>query len=91
MSENKKVIQCDCISKAEEGIRKKTGDPSAYICHAHFTINGSLNSLPKISVKYRIKCANGFLKKPVETIIIPRFCPFCGKQYNISEAPPGDA
>lgn len=69
---------CNCIDEFNKRIRKNTGDAVAGVTLSF----GMAYCYPRIELTYRRKKQDGTLSKRISTgILVPGFCPMCGKKY----------
>lgn len=88
-------MSCNCINAVTNIIRGKTGDPQATIdVSTSISLNEPVNSpasprasreWPKMTYSYREKRRSGEFSKPHKGLLIPTYCPFCGKPYKDEE------
>lgn len=70
---------CNCLDSVNQIYREHTGDENASIVYISFRDS---KCLPRIEAYHRFKKKDGTLSNRIVTeMIVPIYCPFCGKKY----------
>lgn len=73
-------MSCTCINDIDISLMSKFNDEKASM-NTSYDFTGNI-VYPTIRYTFRKKNKKGeFIKKSFEGILVPKYCPFCGKEY----------
>lgn len=75
------MTECTCVHKFEVGLRELTKDPEAYLETATSLPPGRSRTYPYIHGMVRKQSRDGTWGKAKPRVVVPTYCPFCGKRY----------